>query len=106
MRVVVPRVTGLKGPFWRRTLKARACDSDNLPNERNGSVIRQLPSGSRRPPTLVVVDAPGRSDGISWAVRSGRYRPPLDAVVEAVLPWLVALPPAPRPRVLDRLGVR
>jgi hypothetical protein len=29
------------------------------------------------------------------AVRSGRYRPPLDAVVEAVLPWLVAVPPGP-----------
>jgi hypothetical protein len=65
-------------------------------DERNGSVIRQLPPGPRRPPALEVVSAPGRADALGRAVRSGRYRPPLDAVVEAMLPWLVTVPPGPR----------
>jgi hypothetical protein len=64
-------------------------------------VIRQLPTGSRRPPAHDV-DAPGRSDGIGRAVRSGRYRPPLDAVVEALLPWIVDLRPVLEPGVVGR----
>jgi hypothetical protein len=35
-------------------------------------------------------------------VRSGRYRPPLDAVVEALLPWIVDLRPVLEPGVVGR----
>lgn len=64
-------------------------------------MIRQLPPGRRRPPALEVESAPGRAGVLAVAVRSGWYHPPLDAVVEAVLPWLVD---APTPTVAAPCG--
>ncbi|MFM7617816.1 MAG: hypothetical protein ACKO72_10215 [Actinomycetes bacterium] len=58
-------------------------------------MIRQLPPGPRRPPALEAASATGRTGVLAVAVRSGRYQPALDAVVEAVLPWLVAAPSYP-----------
>lgn len=52
-------------------------------------MIRQLPPGRRRSPAPETAPAPGRHCVLADAVRAGRYRPPLDAVVEALLPWFV-----------------
>jgi hypothetical protein len=104
---MVPRVTGSERRVPPHTLKAAAADADDGSNERNGRVIRQLPPGPRRPPALEVASAPGRADVLACAVRSGGYRPPLDAVVEALLPWIVTVDadgrarpgPAVQPRI-------
>lgn len=68
-------------------------------------MIRQLPPGRRRAPALEVGSAPGRTGALAVAVRSGHYHPPLDDVVEAVLPWLVE-PPARTPAAPCPVRVR
>lgn len=54
-------------------------------------MIRQLPPGPRRPAAPEVESAPRRTDVLGRAVRSGGYHPPLDEVVDAVLPWFVTV---------------